>query len=314
MERRLFLLIVSVVYSFAAIAQTAQKPIVMVVPEKAWCIQKGYTKDGKTVDYEKALLNNDVLNAVTRMGAIMAERGYPLKLLSATLDAINNEGALDIALRSKGDGEMIEDDLDQLLRVANADIMVNIAFNRQNVGPRSQIEFRVTGVDAATLKQITGNIGRSSASGASFSTLVDEAVSGFMDSFSYQLLQSFQNTVKNGREGTFVFKIASDCPLNFESEVNVNGESGELAEFIEYWISEHAVSQSFTQGGKSRVRLSFEQVHFPLFGKSGFGGRQRAINAEGFIRSISKDLANLGISVSTTPIGIGKVYVVLGRR
>ena len=143
---------------------------------------------------------------------------------------------------------------------------------------------------------------------------MDEAVSGFMDSFSYQLLQSFQNTVKNGREGTFVFKIASDCPLNFESEVNVNGESGELAEFIEYWISEHAVSQSFTQGGKSRVRLSFEQVHFPLFGKSGFGGRQRAINAEGFIRSISKDLANLGISVSTTPIGIGKVYVVLGRR
>lgn len=313
MKRKTFLFLVAIIV-FESMAQTAQKPVVIVVPEKAWCLQKGYTIDGKTVDYEKALLNNDILNAVTRMGGIMAERGYPLKLLSATLDEIKNEGAMDIALRSKGDGEMIEDDLDQLLRVANADIMINIAFNRLNVGPRSQIEFRVTGIDAATLKQITGDIGRSSASGASFSALVDEAVSGFMDSFSNQLMRSFQNTINNGREGTFVFKIASDCPINFESTINVNGESGELAEYIEYWISEHAVSDSFTQGGKSRVRLSFEQVRFPLFGKGGFGGKQRAINAEGFIRKISKDLNQLGVSVSTTPIGIGKVYIVLGRR
>lgn len=295
-------------------AQTAQKPVIMVVPEKSWCIQKGYTTDDKTVDYEKALLNDDVLNAVTRMGAIMADRGYPLKLLASTLDEIKAEGALDLALQSKGDGEMVEDNLDQLLRVANADILVNIAFNRLGVGPRTAVEFRVTSVDAATLKQISGDIGRSSASTAPVSALVDEAVSGFMDNFSAQIMRHFQTTVSKGREGVFIFKIASDCPLNFESDVTLNGETGELAEAIEYWMSENAVNDAFTVQGKTRVRLAFDQVHFPLFGRSKFGGRQRAINAEGFIRPVAQFLSQFGVSVSTTPIGIGKVYIVLGRK
>lgn len=312
--RRNLMLIVASVFSVALWAQTAQKPIVMVVPEKAWCQQKGYTKNG-TVDYEKALMNNDILNSVTRMGSIMAERGYPLKLLSATLDELKNEASLDVALTSHNNGgEIQEDELDRLLRVAGADIVVNIAFNRTKIGPRSQVEFRVTGVDAATQKQITGDVGLSSASSAPVSALVDEAVQGFMDSFSSQLMRHFQQTIQKGREGTFIFKIASDCPLNFESEVNIGGETGELAEYIEYWIAQHAKDDSFTQGGKSRVRLSFEQVHFPLFGKGSFGGRQKAINAEGFIRPISQDLGNLGLSVSITPIGIGKAYVVLGRK
>ena len=312
--KKIFICLLVTLIHFDLMAQTAQKPVVMVFPEKAWCIQKGYTSDGKTVDYHKALLNGDVLNAVTRMGAIMAERGYPLKLLSATLDEISNEAALDIVMQSKGDGEIVEDNLDQLLRVANADIMVNIAFNRTKVGPFSQVEFRVTGVDAATQKQITGDVGRSSASSAPIAALVDEGVSGFMDSFSSQLMRHFQGLVKNGREGSIIFKIASDCPLNFESEVNLNGEKGELAEAIEYWSAEHAMSDNFTQQGKSRVRLAYEQVRIPLFGKAKFGGRQRAINAEGFIRPISEFLSGFGLSVSTTPIGIGKVYVVLGGK
>ena len=313
MKKILICLLVSL-FQISLMAQSAQKPVVMVVPEKAWCIQKGYTSDGKTADYHKALFNEDVLNAVTRMGAIMADRGYPLKLLSATLDEIENEAALDVALQSKDDGEIVEDNLDQLLRVANADILINIAFNRMKVGPRMQVEFRVTGVDAATQKQITGDVGRSSASSAPIAALVDEGVSGFMDSFSSQLMRHFQGLVKNGRESSIIFKIASFCPLNFESEVNLYGEKGELAEAIEYWLAGHAMSDNFTQQGKSRVRLAYEQVRIPLYGKAKFGGRQRAINAEGFIRPIGEFLSDFGLSISTTPVGIGKVYVVIGGK
>ena len=311
--KKILILLVSMV-SLEVMAQTAQKPVVMVVPEKAWCIQQGYTKDGSTVDYSKALLNNDVLNAVTRMGAIMADRGFPLKMLSATLDELKNEAALDMVMQSKSDGEITEDNLDQLLRVANADIVVNIAFNHLNVGPRTQLEFRVTGVDAATQKSIIGNVGRSSASTAPISALVDESVSGFMDSFASQLMRHFQNTLSKGREGTIIFKIASDCPKNFESEVTLNGETGELADAIDYWLAEHAVNDNFTQLAKSRSRLAYEQVRFPLYGKGKFGGRQRGINAEGFIKPIGQFLSQFGLSISTTPIGIGKVYVILGGR
>ena len=292
----------------------AQKPVIMVVPEKQWCIQNGYVQDTnpKVPDYEKALLNDDVLNAITKMGDIMAERGYPLKLLSAALDALKTEDAMDIALVSKGDGELVEDDYDKLMRVAQADVLVNIAFNRTNHGPRNMVEFRVTSVDVASSKQIDGETGRSSASGAPMGDLLKEAVLGFMDNFSASIQRHFEDVVKNGREGTIIFKIADDCPLNFESDVTIGEETGELSEAIEYWLSENSLDGAFTQGGKSRVRLVYEQVRFPLFGKSGFGGRQKAINAETFVKPINKFLSQFGVSVSTKPVGIGKVYVVLG--
>lgn len=292
----------------------AQKPIIMVVPEKQWCINHGFVSNDnpKSVDYEKALLSDDVLNVITKMGGIMEERGFPLKLLSSALDDLKNEAALDIALISKGDGEIVEDDLDKLTRIAQADILVNIAFTRTGYGPRNMVEFRVTSVDAATSKQIGGETGRSSASGAPISALLEESVLSFMDNFSNSMQRHFENTIKNGREGKLIFKIAEDCPLHFESEVTLNGETGELADAIEYWLDENTIDGQYTLNGKSRVRLAFEQVRFPLYGKGKFGGKAKAINAESFVKPISSFLSQFGISVSTSPSGIGKVYLVLG--
>lgn len=294
----------------------AMKPIIMVVPEKAWCINHGFTRDDdpNSPDYEKALRDDDVLNVITKMGAIMQERGYPLKNLSSALDELKNEEAMDMALVSKNDGEIMENDLDKLTRVAQADILVNIAFTRANYGPRDMIEFRVTSIDAATNKQIGGEIGHSSASGAPITSLLNESVLGFIDQFSSSILRYFDDVITNGREGSVVFKIAQDCPLNFESEITLNGETGELNEAIDYWMNEKTINGAFTQNGKTRTRLSYEQVRFPLFGKGKFGGKQKAINMEGFIKPITTFLSQFGLSVATTPVGIGKVYVVLGKK
>lgn len=294
----------------------AMKPIIMVVPEKAWCINQGFVKDDdpKSPDYEKALLNNDVLNVITKMGGIMQERGYPLKNLQSALDELKNESAMDLALVSKADGEIVEDELDQLTRVAQADILVNIAFTRTTYGPRNMVEFRVTSIDAATSKQIDGETGRSSASGAPISALLEESVLGFIDNFTGSIQRHFEDLVTNGREGSVIFKIANDSPLTFESEVNLNGDTGELNEVIDYWMNEHTVNGSFTQNGKTRNRLSYEQVRFPLFGKGKFGGKPKAINMDGFIKPITQFLSQFGLSVSTTPVGIGKAYVVLGGK
>lgn len=294
--------------------QKAMKPTIMVVPEKAWCINQGYTKDGKQPDYEKALLNNDVLNVITKMGGIMEERGYPLKLLSSTLDELTNEETLNYALTSKNDAEITENDLDRLLRVAGADIVVNVAFERTTFGPRNMIEFRVTSVDAATSKQIGGEIGRSSASGAPITTLLEESVLSFIDYFSASLQRHFQRIAEDGREGTVIFKIASDSPLNFESDVTLNGETGELSEVIDYWMDENTVNGSYSIESKSKLRLAYSQVRFPLFGRGKFGGRQRTINIEGFIKPINSFLSQFDLNVSITPIGIGKAYVVIGGK
>ena len=316
MMRTLFFTIVMLLASIIIVAQNdtrrAMRPTIMVVPEKAWCVNHGYTKDGKFPDYEKALLNSDVLNVITKMGGIMEERGYPLKLLSSTLDELNNEEALDMALTSKNDGEIVENDLGKLLRVAGADIVVNIAFERKTYGPRNLVEFRVTSVDAATSKQIGGEVGRSSASGAPITTLLEESVLGFIDNFSSSIQRHFQRTVDEGREGTIIFKIASNCPLDFESTVTLNGETGELNEVIDYWMDENTVNGSYSSNTKSKVRLVYEQVRFPLLGKGKFGEKQKAMNVEGFIKPISSFLSQFGLNISVTPIGLGKAYVVIG--
>ena len=228
--KKLFISFMALLCTLGAFAQStaeninqpkAMKPIIMVVPEKAWCINQGFVKDGdpKSPDYEKALLNNDVLNVITKMGGIMQERGYPLKNLQSALDQLKNESAMDLALVSKADGEIVEDELDQLTRVAQADILVNIAFTRTTYGPRNMVEFRVTSIDAATSKQIGGETGRSSASGAPISALLEESVLGFIDNFTGSIQRHFEDLVANGREGSVIFKIANDCPLTFESEV-----------------------------------------------------------------------------------------------
>jgi len=325
MKKKVFLLFTLLFSIFSVNAQSvventgspkALKPIIMVVPEKAWCINHGFVRNDnpKVPDYEKALLNDEVLNVVTKMGGIMQERGYPLKNLQSALDELKNEEAMDKALTSRADGEIMEDDLDKLTRVAQADILVNIAFTRTNYGPRNMVEFRVTSIDAATNKQIGGETGRSSASGAPISTLLEESVLGFMDNFTNSIQRHFEDIVANGREGSVIFKIASDCPLNFDSEITLNGDTGELNEVIDYWMNEHAVNGSYTQSEKSRTRLSYEQVRFPLFGKGKFGGKPKAINMEGFVKPITSFLSQFGLSVATTPIGIGKAYVVLGRK
>lgn len=323
--KKLFISFMALLCTLGAFAQStaeninqpkAMKPIIMVVPEKAWCINQRFVKDGdpKSPDYEKALLNNDVLNVITKMGGIMQERGYPLKNLQSALDELKNESAMDLALVSKADGEIVEDEFDQLTRVAQTDILVNIAFTRTTYGPRNMVEFRVTSIDAATSKQIGGETGRSSASGAPISALLEESVLGFIDNFTGSIQRHFEDLVANGREGSVIFKIANDCPLTFESEVNLNGDTGELNEVIDYWMNEHTVNGSFTQNGKTRNRLSYEQVRFPLFGKGKFGGKPKAINMDGFIKPITQFLSQFGLSVSTTPVGIGKAYVVLGGK
>ncbi len=321
MKKNMYLILMLFTMLSASYAQEkngpkAQKPTIMVVPEKAWCINQGFVSDSdnKIPDYEKAMLNNDVLNVITKMGGIMEERGYPLKLLSAALDELKTEAAMDMALTSKGDGEIVEDNLDKLTRVAGADILVQIAFTRTNYGPRKLVEFRITSVDAATSKQIGGETGRSSASNAPIGDLLRESVLSYMDNFVGSIQRHFEDVIKNGREGTIIFKIADDCPLNFESEVTLNGETGELSEAIDYWLGENSIDGAYTQGAKTRVRLVYDQVRFPLLGKAKFGGKAKGINAEGFIKPITQFLGQFGLSVSTHPIGIGKVYVILGGK
>lgn len=300
------------------LAATAQKPKIILFPSDDWCMQKGYMLDAKTPDYEKALQDSDMDGAIAVMGDIMAEMGYPMFSLKQELKDIHTMGAYDMAVTSKADGMIMESDRDKVTRNVGADFIVELSLVNKPFGVRRAIEFKAQTIDAASHKILHGDIGSSEASSSPMSILVKQAVGGYIDNFCSKIDLAFTDIEKNGREGSITFKIADDCPLNFESEVSVDGESGELADYIEYWISERAVEEACTRKQKSRETLSFDQVRFPLFATvsaGGFGskkGKVKSQTMESFIAPIARDLQRFGVSVTTVPIGQGQAYIVLG--
>ena len=317
--KKIFLSLMLLLAASASVyAADAKKPKLMVFPSDDWCRGKGYVLPGTdTPDYEKALADSDMDGAIAVMGDYLAEMGYPMFSLKQELKQIHTEGAYNMAVTSKNDGMVQESDRDLVTRNVGCDFIVELGLNKQG-GVRQFIEFKAQTIDAASNKILHGDIGTSSASSAPTPILVKEVVGGFIDNFCQKIDLAFSDIEKTGREGSITFKIADDCPLHFENEVEVDGESGELADYIEYWISEHAVDGNVNRKQKSRESLVFDQVRFPLFAAvaaGGFGsksGKVKAQTMESFIRPLERELRKMGMNMTTVPVGQGYTYVVIG--
>lgn len=316
----LFVVSILLIVNLQSEAVDAKKPKIMVFPSDDWCLRKGYVVDGSLPDYEKALQDPDMDGAVAVMGDVMAEQGYEMFSLKQELKQIHTEDAYGMAVQSKGDGSVMESERDLITRNVGADFIVELSLDNKPFGARRAVEFKAQTIDAASKKILHGDIGTSSASSAPIPILVKEAVGGFIENFCHKIDLAFTNIEENGREGSITFKIADDCPLNFESDVTVDGESGELSEYITYWIEEHAVNGNCSLNQKSRETLRYDQVRFPLVSQvaaGGFGskkGKTKAQTMETFISPIASDLGRFNISVTTVPIGQGSAYIVLGGK
>ena len=310
--------VLSVCLAFCEASISAQKPKIMVVPEEAFCVNSGfYTTDSngnKIPDYSKAMLDDNVLDVINSFENLMAGYGFALTNLQQTLNDLKEESAMALTLQSKDDGIIVEDDLEKLSRVARSDIFVKIAPIVSPYGPQRQIKLRVTAVDCASRKSLQsfGPIVKTSA--GSTALLLKAAVTDNIEEFVAGLSSYFNSLQSNGREGSIIIKIADTCPLNLESDVVYNGEHGELSDLIAMWLDNNAVNGSYTGGKTSRYGMKFDQVRFPLVGKASFG-KQKALSMEDFVKAgLSELLSNYGISISTQPIGIGKVYITLGAK
>lgn len=298
--------------------QIGMKAKVMIVPEETFCINSGFyneTSDGhKVPDYFKALQSDNLLNVINTFENLMAGYGFLLTNLQQTLNELDNENALGNVLTSKDDAMIVEDDLDKMSRVAQADILVKVAPIISRYGPEIRLDLRVSSIDCASKKalQAFGPISKTSA--GSVSMLVKAAVSDNIEAFATGLARHFEDMKLNGREGSIIIKIAESSPLNLESTILFKGESGELADLIELWVSENVVNGKYTGSKLSRVSMKFDQVRIPLTGRGAFG-RNMALSMESFVKSgLTTLLGQYGILVSTHPVGIGTVYLTLGRK
>ena len=293
----------------------AKKPTLMVVPADNWCIANNYVdkiNDQGTVkdvpNYKRALQNSsECYNVITKINTLMSDRSFPLKDLSSVLKSMTNNTVMDIVTTSSSGAELAESTLDLIKRNSNADIILELNWQVNTVGPKKSITYSLAAKDSYTDKQIAGAQGTGSPSfSADLPVLLEEAVVANMDNFCAQLQAHFDDMMENGREVTMEVKVVEDgSGINLASEYK--GE--ELTDIIDDWVSDNSVNHRYNLSQGSNNFLKFEQIRIPLFQANG-----RPNDTRRWTRDLSKFLTTkYQISSKVDIRGLGKAVLLIGE-
>lgn len=295
----------------------AKKPTIMVIPSDAWCNENGYVQQfdnqGKvsTVsDYERAVQSDmDLVNVMTKIGELLADRGFPLKDLASSIRSKNQDAAEDEFTVSNNGSTLAETPLEKLLNRAKADIVVELAWKINKIGPKSSVTYTLRGIDAYSNKQVAAAQGTGAQSfTAEAPVLLEEAVIEKMDNFLGQLETHFLDMSKNGREVVVNVRFFDNGSGNsFEDEYG--GEI--LTDVIDDWMAENTVSHRYNLTDASDNVMRFEQVRMPLYRENGMPMDTRRFVRE-LQRALKKAPYNLESKIVTK--GLGRADLILGEK
>ena len=316
--KRIGILSAALVLAVSSVMGQAKKPTIMVVPSDRYCISKGYmTKfDNQDIhDYKKALQNDaDLRMAISKISGIMADREFPLKDLEQELRNISNESAESAMITGATGSSVAESPVDVLKRTAKADIIMDLDFSVVKQGPRNSIMYTLNGLDAYTSKNIASSTGVGSpSSAASVELLIEEAVLSHMDEFTGRLQAHFDDMFANGREVKIMVKVFDGSEVNLSDEVDYNGETNELAIFIEDWMADNTVSGRFSLSDGTENFQRYEQVRIPMYYER--NGRQRAMDTRTFVNNLKKFVAeSFNLESKVYMRGLGEAWLIIGEK
>ncbi|MBP5715320.1 MAG: hypothetical protein J6X07_11580 [Prevotella sp.] len=292
----------------------AKKPTLMVVPSDLYCNQHGYmlsfNNQGTTEmvpDYKKALQNDpQLLTGITVIGQMMADCGFPLKLMEQELKSLNQESAEDALLTSKSGADVAESPVDRLKKTSKSDIILQVTWLVNRTGPKYSLTFNLQGIDAYTNKQIAACQGTGDPTfSAELPVLIEESIANHLETFTTQLQNHFDDMFENGREITLRVKKWDDSEYDLESEF----DGTELSDIIEDWVSANTVKGRFNTTDATENFMYFEQVRIPLFDEN-----QRAMDARRWTRGLINKLKTLDVPAKLMMKGLGQATIVIGGK
>lgn len=315
MKKKPFLIAVFAFLACLSIMGQA-KPTLMVVPSDSWCKERGFEQqfDNQGVleqipDYKKAVSTDTELNLViAKINSLMAERGYPIKDLQNTIKSIANMSAEDQLISSKNDAGILESPLDRIRRTAKADIILEIGWKVNSMGPENSITYILRAIDAYSNKQVAGSQGTGKSSfSAEVPVLLAEAVQDHMDNFLEGLQAHFDDIRTNGREVVLDLRVFESSAVDFETEY----DGYELCEVIDNWLAENCVNHQFSKSDATETFILYEQVRIPLLKPNGM-----SLDTYGFARELARFLGKepYKIPVKTVNRGLGRCLLVFGEK
>lgn len=316
MNKKIVLILCSLLLIVNVGFSQAKKPTIMVLPSDVWCNTNGFMQEFdnqgtkmKIPDYKRAFQESaDLLNVISKINGLMADRGFPLKNAESALKSLEGESAENAMLTSKNGGAVAESPVDKLKKTAKADIIMQLTWTVNTTGPKKSITFNLQGLDAYTDKQVATAVGTGAPSfSAELAVLLEEAVLAHLDGFNSSLQKHFDDMFANGRE--IIVRIKKFDSWDGDLEKDFGGK--ELGDVIEGWMTANTVKGRFSTTDATENMMLFEQVRIPLYDASG-----KATDARGFCKELQKFLQAPPYSITNKLMmkGLGQATIVLGDK
>jgi hypothetical protein len=304
-----FICIGLLLFAFHAnVYSQAKKPTIMIMPEWDWCRQHGYVKTfdnqgsaEEIPDYDAAFKNEDLRSAITTLEGMMTERGFPLEGLRSSERHQRGRSARRAARTRTASSNPI----DELLRTAKADIIMELSWNVKSNGPETKIGFLLTGRDAYTDKSIaTGEGDEVKSTASDVGSLLRASVLNHIDNFNAQLMTHFEGILNNGREITFSIE-AEEGALPDELDTRFDGQA--LSRIIRKWVSDNTVNGNFSIESSSETFIDFDQVRIPVYGVD-----EMALDAEEWSEGLLDMLEDkYKLKTKKDGIGLGRIEILI---
>jgi len=312
---RIYFTIIGLLFTVIVFGQ-AKKPTLMILPSDNWCTQRYFMTEfdnqgtkQSVPNYKQAFQEDTELGQViSKIGALMIDRGFPLKDAEQELKAIETRNAEDNMTSSKTSGSSIsESPLDILKKRAKADIIIQIWWKVNKVDDQKSVSFILEAFDAYTSKRIASSTGNGSPSNEIIPVQLEKAILANIDPFAGQLQSHFDDMFTNGREIMLTIKIWDSWEKDLETEFD--GE--ELTDIIDDWMAKNTVSGRYNMTDATENIIRFEQVRIPIY-----DDRERAIDARGFAKDLRKFLKVEPYLIESKLMtrGLGEAIIVLGEK
>jgi len=255
-----------IIQGVADVLDGAQKPVIMIFPDKDWCLAQHYTMDDdpKTVDYNKALADVNMKALINEFANFMANTaGYEIEDLAATLSDYKNEKAWDAA-DEVDDGEGAASGVREMLAsAASADFIIEFYPETRYDGGKQYVSFNIKAIDASTNKSFYSIPAQGTATYGSGQMVnqLKEAILNVKDEFLGALQTKFNKMGETGREVRISLKRKESCPINFAKKY----DDAPLTEYIEDWLQSKVQTSGFSAGKNTANKLSYKQIYIPLF-------------------------------------------------
>jgi hypothetical protein len=311
-------IIIAFLCSTVMLYSQAKKPSIMIFPANVWMTSNGYVYEidnqgtkQQVMDYQKALDNNaDLYSVVNKIENMMKERGFPLENLDSSLKDLADKKALNSMDANSNGSDIASSPKDMLLATARPDIVLEITWSVNTLGPKKSVTFDLKGLDAGTNKNIASAGGTGNQLiGSTLPAMLETAVISHIDNFNVQLMTHFDDMFENGREISLDIKVWDDSPKKLNDEINEDGD--ELKDDIKKWVTSNTVKGRNKLINSSPNMMTFKEVRIPIYAEDG----TTAFDADAFATNLKKYIRRTyKLPGESSATGLGKAEVIIGGK